>query len=91
MANSLLDIENVSVYTLPAHWASALFNGDFSGLDEDDEEALMNVIAGEDLPDPLYIKGDDAEYGPQAHFTRYHDAEPYGVLACDCYDYVFPG
>lgn len=70
-------------YTLPAHWAPALVNGDFTGLDDDDEEALMRVIAGENLPDPIAV-GDEPE------FRKYHDAQPYGVLACDCLEYVFP-
>ena len=73
-----------TTYWLPAHWASALVNGDFTGLDEDDEEALMRVIAGEQLPDPIAC-GDEPE------FRKYHDAQPYGVLACDCLEYTFAG
>ena len=79
-----------TTYTLPAHWASALFNGDLSGLEEADEEALMLLIVGEQLPDPLSIVGDDLEHGPDPFFRTYHDARPYGVLACDCLEYVFP-
>lgn len=72
-----------TTYTLPAHWAPALINGDFSGMEEDDEEALMRVVAGENLPDPLSVS-DEPE------FVKYHDAQPYGVLACDCLTYTFP-
>ena len=79
-----------TTYTLPAYWASALFNGDLSGLEESDEEALMSLIAGEQLPDPIGIVGDDKEYGPESFFCTYHDARPYGVLACDCLEYIFP-
>ena len=79
-----------TTYTLPAYWASALFNGDLSGLEESEEEALMSLIAGEQLPDPIGIVGDDTEHGPESFFCTYHDARPYGVLACDCLDYVFP-
>ena len=71
-----------STYKLPAHWASALINGDYSGLDEQDEEQLMRVIAGEDLPDPI-----DCSTEPE--FMKYHDAQPYGVLACDCLTFTF--
>lgn len=70
-------------YTLPAHWAPALVNGDFTGMEEDDEEALMRVVAGENLPDPLSVS-DEPE------FVKYHDAQPYGVLECDCLTYTFP-
>jgi len=79
-----------AVYTLPAHWAPALFNGDFTGLNEDDEEQLMSVIAGENLGDPVGIVGDDDTNGPQSEFSTYHDAREYGVLACDCFRYIFP-
>ena len=79
-----------TTYTLPAYWASALFNGDLSGLEESDEESLMNLIAGEQLPDPIGIVGDNDEYGPESFFCTYHDARPYGVLACDCLEYIFP-
>jgi hypothetical protein len=79
-----------TTYTLPAHWASALFNGDLTGLDDADEESLMRLIAGEGLPDPIGIVGDDPEHGPEASFVTYHDARPYGVLACDCLEYIFP-
>lgn len=72
-----------TIYTLPAHWASALVNGDTTGLEEDDEEAMMRVIAGEGLPDPVSVS-DSPE------FRTYHDAWPYGVLACDCLEYTFP-
>jgi hypothetical protein len=70
-------------YTLPAHWASALINGDFTGLEDDDEEALTRVIVGENLPDPIGVS-------EEPEFRKYHDAQPYGVLACDCLEYVFP-
>jgi hypothetical protein len=79
-----------TTYTLPAYWASALFNGDLSGLEESDEESLMNLIAGEQLPDPIGIVGDNDEYGPESFFCTYHDARPYGVLACDCLEFIFP-
>jgi hypothetical protein len=72
-----------STYKLPAHWASALMNGDYSGLEEQDEEQLMRVIAGEGLPDPI-----DCSTEPE--FMKYHDAQPYGVLACDCLTFTFP-
>ena len=72
-----------TTYKLPAQWASALINGDWSGLEEREEEQLTRVIAGEGLPDPFDVS-DEPE------FLKYHDAQPYGVLACDCLTYTFP-
>ena len=72
-----------STYKLPAHWASALVNGDYSGLKEQDEEQLMRVIAGEGLPDPI-------DCSDEPEFMKYHDAQPYGVLACHCLTFTFP-
>ena len=69
-------------YTLPSHWAPALVNGDWSGLSETDEEKLRTVIANEGLSDAVSV---DDEPG----FMTYHDARPYGVLACDCSTYTF--
>ena len=73
-------------YDLPAHWAAALINGDDSGLDEDDVEALEAFTA--DMV---------AEYGQcwaidcngEPSFTAYHDAKPYGVLACETLTFTF--
>lgn len=38
----------IDTYTLPARWASALINGDWSGLEEDDVQAAQKFMA--DLP-----------------------------------------
>ena len=79
-----------TTYTLPTHWAVVFFNDDWSGIDEEEEERILNFIAGENFPDPIGIVGDDAEHGPESSFVTYHDARPYGVLACDCFDYIVP-
>jgi hypothetical protein len=34
-----------NTFTAPAHWASALINGDRTGLSEDDEQALDDYLA----------------------------------------------
>ena len=77
-----------TTYCLPAHWASALFNDDSSGLDDQDAATLERLLQEEGLAAPLSIVGDDQ--GQDPFFKTYHDARPYGVLACDCFDYVFP-
>jgi len=71
-------------YWLPAHWASALVNGDTTGLDDADENMLDWVMTSEGLPAPIGC-------GEEVSFLKYHDAQPYGVLACDCLEYTFPG
>jgi hypothetical protein len=78
------------IYRLPSFWASALFNGDYSGLEDIDAEILDTFLKAEELGSPLGIDGDNEEDGPETIFCTYHDARPYGILACDCYDYIFP-
>jgi hypothetical protein len=72
-------------YTLPAHWAPALANGDFTGLEDSDLKELQNVMAS--LGVSLCCA---CECNGEPEFRKYHDAQPYGVLACDCLEYVFP-
>jgi hypothetical protein len=69
-------------YRLPAHWAPALINGDTTGLEDEDESKLNAFIKGEGLQWPLDV-------GEEEFFCKYHDAQPYGVLACDCLDFIF--
>lgn len=73
-------------YTLPAYWASALINADESGLTDSEQEGLG-----------AFIEHMLQEYGQchcldcseEAFFSKYHDARPYGIWACDCLDYTF--
>lgn len=70
-------------YTLPAHWASALINADFTGLDEADADQLDALHSGEQL-------GHCLSCSDEPFFCTYHDARSYGVLACDCLEFTFP-
>lgn len=74
-------------YILPAHWASALLYGDETGLDDDDSAALAAFLAGESdtIAGTCLDVQDDGD-----NFRTYHDAQPYGVLACDCATFTFP-
>ena len=72
---------------LPTFWASALINGDTSGMSDEDEAAL-NMLTGHMLD----------HYGKcwciscsedEGDFRTYHDARQYGVLACDVLTYTF--
>lgn len=69
-------------FTLPAHWASALVNGDYTGLSDEDEDAIQNWLDTE--PD---IVGDCLTVSDEPFFARVYDAEG---LACDCLTYTFP-
>ena len=73
-------------YELPSFWASALINGDFSGLDVEDLKALesftLDVV--EEYGHANFVDcSDDC-----SDFRRYHDASAYGVLACDVLTYT---
>lgn len=68
-------------YTLPACWASALINDDYSGLEESDITALEAWRAANDKPDIVSCS-------EEAYFSRYHDALPQLGLACTCLNYT---
>ena len=70
-------------FTLPAHWASALINGDFTGLDDAEEAAVRYWLDTE--PD---IGGDALSCTDEPEFLRYYDAQI--GLACDCLTFTFP-
>ena len=72
---------------LPAHWASALFYSDTSGLDDADQRAF-----------DLFTESMVAEYGScwcvgvsdgEGRFTHFHDAVAFDVPACDVITYTF--
>ena len=76
------------VYTLPTELASLFINGDWSVVDYIDdeyyEESIMGFLKeleldGVDIIDIV----DDTD-----RFVKYHDMKDYGVLACDCSDYI---
>jgi len=75
--------------TLPIHWASPLINSDESGLDDLEQAALDEFVADmvNDYGKCICI---DALL-EDAVFTSYHDANAYGILACDCAIFVFEG
>lgn len=71
-----------TTYLLPAHWASALINDDWTGLDDDQAGEAQVFLDAEDLGPATSCDGDPV-------FARYHDAEPYGVLPCICMEFTF--
>lgn len=69
---------NIVKYVLPAYWASALINGDYSGLDDDDAKMLDAWLKREK---PGFAV--DAE---DEHFAHRNDA---GTLPGDVMTYTF--
>jgi hypothetical protein len=63
---------------VPEHWLPALINGDESGLD-DKESAQLKAFCDGELSDGWHI----SSYDDESELTKYHDAQPYGVLACN--------
>lgn len=76
-----------ATYWLPQHWACPLFYGDVTGMEDSEIEQLESFLEGEQLGAPV---GFDETEGEDPQFCRFHDAQPYGVLACDCLPYLFP-
>lgn len=70
---------NLTEYTLPVYWASYLFNGDASGLQDNEQAEIDAFIKREGLSWPLALSED-------SWFAHSNDA---GTLACDVATYTF--
>ena len=70
-------------FQLPAYWASALINLDYTGLDDADEQALDQWIFHNAFGKCAVAVSEETQ------FLKYHDAIDQGVLACDCLEYTF--
>lgn len=76
----------IETFILPTYWASAMINGDLTGYNDDDLQAIH-----------LFTADMVKEYGQcwcldvtnDNDFLKYHDAKCYGVLACDCSTFTF--
>jgi len=71
-------------YNLPDFWASAIINDDWSGLSDEESNQLRNFLESEDLGDGHWNIEDQ-----EAFFMKFHDAIGVGVLACDCFLYIW--
>lgn len=69
-------------FTLPSYWASALANGDFSGLEPGDAADVRYWLDTE--PD---IAGDCLNVSDEEYFVNFNDA---GGPAGNCLTYTFP-
>lgn len=73
-------IETIT-YTLPAHWACPLINGDETGLEGEEGEAIEAWLNHEGV-------GACFDVSAVPFFSAFHDARYY-VLACDCLEFTF--
>lgn len=71
-----------ATFKLPDFWASALINGDESGLSEVDGQALAN------WQDTIPGLGPCLDCGEEGEFAWHHDASEL-VLACSVVEYTF--
>ena len=69
-------------YTLPNYWASALINGDDSGLDDDENATLAAWLNNHPNLSCIDVADDSS-------FTAWHDARAYNVKACDAATFTF--
>jgi hypothetical protein len=63
-----------------------LINGDESGFDDDDSAAMDAFV-----DDMLATNGEChcIGMGEDMGFMTHHDAQPFGVLACDASEFIF--
>ena len=71
---------------IPNHFLSPLFNSDCSGLDDDDIKALDHMT--DDMM-TKYKCFHAINTRDDVGFLKYHDMEPYNVLAADCVTVIF--
>lgn len=74
---------NLYEFTLPDHWASALINDDWTGIEDPEEEKCILQFLG-DNPGLVCVDVRD-----DSSFVKYHDAADYGVLASNCSIFIF--
>lgn len=72
-----------ATYTLPAHWSVYLFYGGDNDLNQCEKDCIEQFTEDNCLL-PVLSCSDSEE------FRNTHDATAYGILPCDCLDFVFP-
>ena len=65
---------------LPAYWASALVNADYTGMEDHEIAELETWQDNNTYNSPLAVSA-------ESEFVAYHDAP--GVLPADCLTYTF--
>jgi len=79
-----------STVTAPAYWASALVNGDDSGLDDKERAALEAWRSREGFPNVVDVARDDDGEAFDARFTWHYDlySPESGYRGGEVIDYV---
>ena len=78
-------LSDTYTYKIPAHWLSAIINGDETSFDYYDDKGDYDAylrFTKDNLENAIIECPDDFE----PYFSTYHDAIVYGVLACDVVD-----
>ena len=70
-------------YILPAHWASALVNNDWSGYEEAEAQAIRNWMQNNQ-------PGNCLSCSESPLFAKTHDAMSESPFAADCLEFFFP-
>lgn len=73
-------------FVLPSYWATAMVNADLDGFDDEEQEQFDAFC---DMMDEEYDSWHCVEVKEYNGFMRWHDAAPYGVLACDTSTFIF--
>tara|TARA_R110002153_G_scaffold108744_1_gene249352 strand:+ start:349 stop:648 length:300 start_codon:yes stop_codon:yes gene_type:complete len=71
---------------LPNFWATALFYDDVSGFEYEDEKPFQEFCQ---WMLKNYGTSEPVDMDEEGHFMTYHDAQQFGVLACDVHKYTF--
>ena len=72
-------------YLLPSHWAVALFYGDTSGMDDEEDAAFQEFVDYMVEEHGSCDAMDEVAEG----FTYHHDASCYGVGGCEASRFIF--
>jgi len=74
-------------YTVPAHWLSAIINGDETSFDYYDDPKDYRAYKGFC---EYEVKDATVEVvSEEPYFDSFHDARGYGVLPCNVVDCIF--
>jgi len=71
---------------LPDHWASALFYDDTSGFEYEDDTQFQAFC---EWAVKNYGTSEPVDMEEDGNFSTYHDANQFGVLACNVHKYTF--
>lgn len=75
-------------YSVPSHWLCAILNGDetsFDYYDDPKDYKAYKAFCEHEVKDAIV----EVPEGNEEYFSKYHDAEVYGVLPCSVIDCIF--